>query len=49
MRQLAEETALQGTTVGERDQYLRMLAYLPHCEALCLVAVTVLGDMVLHP
>jgi hypothetical protein len=37
VRQLAEETARRATTVGERDQYLRMLAYLPliarHCVA----------------
>ncbi len=49
VRQLAERKALQATTVEERDQYLRMLAYLPHCEVLRREAVTLLSDGALGP
>lgn len=49
VRQLAEDAARQATTVEARDQYLRMLAYLPHCEALRGEAVTVLRDAALGP
>jgi len=33
VRQMADQAAKQAMTIAGRDRYLRIEAYLPHCEA----------------